>query len=499
MVNLNSFARTSLVAGIFTLFLIKDVATAQSTGTKLNSFQKCLVEAVNADQARVQFPNEPDYASKDVRPYNLNFQFTPAAIMYPSTSLEVAAIVSCASKNNVKVQARSGGHDMTNKALGHSDGNLVVDMKNFRKVEVKGTTGIATIGPGNTLKTLVEGLHTQGARYMPHGSSPSVGIGGHATVGGLGYHSRILGATLDVMTEAEIVIANGSIIRASKDKNSDLFWALRGAGASFGIVTEFKFQTSPEPKEVIDFTYTISSKDIATLTNSFKAYHKIISNKTLEPKLSTVCVVQKNAVIISGSFFGSEAEYSNFDLGRQIPSITNKTVTARLSWSAHMRNSFTFVDSVFPANVYFDAKDTAITYKQLPSNDTIDELFKHLQTGESGSDQWFALMDFYGGAVNQKSSDASAFPHRDVAYFFSVYAASKGETSQTIKSFVDRAILTIQGNQADKFLSYAGISNMRTNKPQQKYWGTNLPRLETLKARFDPSDLFSSPQGVKPA
>lgn len=372
-------------------------------------------------------------------------------------------------------------------------------MKTFKKVEVQASNGIATVGPGNTLKILVEGLHAQGARFMPYGSSSSMGIGGHATVGGLGCHSRMDGAAVDVMAEAQIVIANGSIIRASKNENSDLFWAIRGAGASFGIMTEFKFQPKPEPKEVIDFTYTISSEDTAALANSFKVYHKIIGDKDLEPRLSAVAVVQKNGLIISGSFFGSEADYSKMDLGRLIPGITNRTVTPRISWSEHMRNSFTFVDAVFPANVYFDAKDTAVTYQQLPSNDTIDKLFKHVQSGDVGSDQWFVLMDLYGGAVNKKSGDASAFPHRDLAYFFSIYVTSKAATSQTTKDFVDRAVLTIQNNQPEKFLSYVGYSNLRIKKPQEKDWGKNLPRLQTIKTRFDPSSVFSTPQGVQKA
>lgn len=176
-------------------------------------------------------------------------------------------------------------------------------------------------------------------------------IGG---IGGLSYHSRMHGAAVNIMTEAQIVIANGSILYESKDEDSDLFWAIRSAGASFGIVTEFKVQTKPEAKEVIDFTYTISS-DTAIFATSFKVYHKTIGDKNPEPRLSAVAVVQKHGLIIYGSFFGSEADYSKMNLGRLIPGITNRTVTPRISRYDHMRNSFAFVDAVFPANVYCQA------------------------------------------------------------------------------------------------------------------------------------------------
>lgn len=102
----------SLAKMMFLVLLHPNRAYAQSAG-----IQACLEEAVSKDASRARFPSEPDYASKHVRPYNLNFQHTPAAVMYPNSSTEVAAIVNCASKNHVRVQARGGGHDLTNKGM----------------------------------------------------------------------------------------------------------------------------------------------------------------------------------------------------------------------------------------------------------------------------------------------------------------------------------------------------------------------------------------------
>ncbi|KAH6999602.1 hypothetical protein EDB80DRAFT_754173 [Ilyonectria destructans] len=409
------------------------MSNTQFTERKLNPLQTCLVDAVHGISTLRTIPERAKLPSNDIRPYNFNVQYR-----------------------------------QPHSSLGGSSGNLVVDMKNFKKVEVQASNGIATVGPGNTLKTLVEGLYAQEARFMLHGSLAAM-------------------PRLAASATTLIVIANGSILYESKDENSDLFWAIRSAGASFGIVTEFKFQTKPEAKEVIDFTYSISS-DTAIFANSFKVYHKTIGDKNLEPRLSAVAVVQNNGLIISGSFFGSEADYSKMNFGRLIPGITNRTVTPRISRYEHMRNSFAFVDDVFPAN-------------QLPFN-TIDKLFKHVQSGDAGSEQWFALMDLYGGSVNKRSGDASAFPHRDLAYFVSIYVTSKAATPQTTKDFVNRAILTIQNNQPEKFLSYVGYSNLRINKLQEKYWGKNLPRFQNIKTRFDPLSVFSTlrcPKGTKKA
>ncbi|RSL91453.1 hypothetical protein CDV31_015470 [Fusarium ambrosium] len=462
------------------------------------SLKDCLLTSVNGQTERARFSGDTGYQSNDVRPYNLNFPYDPFAILYPTDASEVSDIVVCASKYNRKVQARSGGHDYTNKGIGGNDGAVVVDLKNINHVQVD-SSGVGKVGAGNRLKDICEKLHSAGKRYMPHGSSPTVGIGGHATVGGLGLHSRLLGTSLDVMTAAEVVLANGTVVTASKKHHSDIFWAIRGAGASFGIVTNFYFQTSPEPEEVINFSFTVASEDPVKLSNAFKAYHEITTAKSLDPRLSSVAIIGKGSVLISGVFFGIESDYQAYNFSNRIPGITEQSTTTGLSWMGHMNRTFDSISNIFPEQSYFYAKDTAIAYSSLPSNDSIDAVFEHLQNSNSGSKSWFVLVDLYGGAVSDVSSDAAAFPHRDLAYFFALYAQTESETSQTAHEFTDKAVLLYQGGQPEKYLSYAGYTNLRIEgSAQRKYWGDNLARLEKIKCVVDPKDIFSTPQGVKP-
>lgn len=387
----------------------------------------------------------------------------------------------------------------TNPAgIGGNDGAVVVDLKNINHVQVD-SSGVAKIGAGNRLRDVCEKLHAAGSRYMPHGSSPTVGIGGHATVGGLGLHTRLLGTSLDVMTSAEIVLADGTVVTASKTQHPDIFWALRGAGGSFGIVTSFSFQTYPEPEEVVNFGFSVSSEDTAQLSNAFKAYHGIITDKSLDPRFSSAVIISKGSVLFSGAFFGTEADYKALDVESRIPGITERSVVTGLSWMGHMNRTFDSITSIFPEQSYFYAKDTAISYSTLPSNASIDSVFEHLQNADSGSKTWFVLVDVYGGAVNDVSSDTTAFPHRDLAYFFALYAQTESETSQTAHEFADQAVLIYQGGQPEKYLSYAGSTNLRIEgSAQRKYWGKNLARLEKIKTAVDPKDVFSTPQSVKP-
>ncbi|KAJ4264214.1 hypothetical protein NW762_005408 [Fusarium torreyae] len=462
------------------------------------SLQQCLLSAVGGEAVRVRVPSDAGFESDHVRPYNLNYPWAPAAVTYPTEASEVAKIVICASEHGRNVQARSGGHDYTNKCIGGGNGAVVIDVKNLNKVQVD-SGGIATIGSGNRLRDVAEKLHANGKRFMPHGSSPTVGIGGHAIVGGLGLHSRLLGTSMDVMTGAEVVLANGTIVFASETENSDLYWAIRGAGASFGIVTSFKFQTKPEPENVVNFSYTVSSTNPAKLSAAFKAYHHITSNRNLDRRLSSAVIISKDTLIISGAFFGPNSDYAALDFGSQIPGVTNQTFKTDLSWMSHMDGTFKSIEAIFPEQSYFYAKDTAIAYFALPSNKTIDAVFEHLASAEPGTDNWFVLIDLYGGAANRAETKAMSYPHRNLAYFFTLYATSESETTSATHKFAERAVLTIQDNKPERFLSYAGYTNRRIRgNAQKKYWGDNLPRLESIKAAIDPEDLFSTPQGVKP-
>lgn len=373
----------------------------------------------------------------------------------------------------------------------------MVDLMHLSDVQVN-PTGLARVGPGNKLKDIAEKLHAAGGRYMPHGSSPTVGIGGHATVGGLGLHSRLEGTTLDALQEAEVVLANGTVARTSSTEHPDLFWAIRGAGASFGIVTQFTFQTKPEPKEILNFGFIVESTSPASLSASFKAYHQITNAIDLDRRFSAAVVISKDQLQINGAFFGPESDFNRIDLEARIPGITKRTVVAGLKWMEHMNRTFESIASIFPAQSYFGAQDTCITRSTLPSNTSIDNMFQHIQTADAGTNRWFVLVDLYGGAVDDVAVDATSLPHREMSYFFTPYAITDSPTNETTRTFIEKAVLEMQGNEPEKYLSYAGYTSLASGfEPQSKYWGPNLARLQKIKASVDPNDVYSTPYGVK--
>lgn len=357
--------------------------------------------------------------------------------------------------------------------LGGADDAIVVDLKHFNHLSVDKTTGIATVGPGNLLKDLVEGLNNAG-RFMPHGSSPTVGIGGLIAVGGIGYTSRENGLSIDVMQEVEVILANGTVTRATKMTNSDLFWSMSGAGASFGIATEFKFQTKPMLKELTTFSYNYSTTDKALLARAMKAFNKLASEKSTSRKVSGSGNLAKNSFYVSGVFLGHKKDFDALSLDKHFPFGAEKTVRGGISWIDYMNGLFRGASNV-PGQAYSYAKDLAVGGRNVSSDFAVERFVDHVQTADSGAVYWSYLFDWYGGAVNAQ------------------------ETSEKTMNFIDDGILALQNNKPANYLHYAGVPNLRLGgKAQEKYWGSNLPRLEKIKAAVDPDDLFSTTQNVKP-
>jgi FAD/FMN-containing dehydrogenase len=186
----------------------------------------------------VLLPGEPDY--DDVRKvWNGNIDRRPAAIMRCTTPEDVAAAIAFGRARGLEISVRGGGHNYSGNAV--VDDGLMIDLGLMRQVNVDADAKRATAGGGATWADLdgatqAHGLATVGG-FVSH-----TGIGGLTLGGGMGWLSKKLGLTVDNLISAHVVTADGAILRASADENPDLFWALRGGGGNFGVVTEFEYQ-----------------------------------------------------------------------------------------------------------------------------------------------------------------------------------------------------------------------------------------------------------------
>lgn len=174
--------------------------------------------------------------------YNAMIDRRPAAIARCRTPRDVAAAIGFARDHDVLLAVRGGGHN--GGGLGTCDDGLVIDLKDLDSIEVDAGARTVTVGGGCTWSQVDAATHAAGMA-TPSGIVSSTGVGGLTLGGGIGHLSRSCGLTIDNLLEAEVVLADGTVTRASADENADLFWALRGGGGNFGVVTSFRFRLHP--------------------------------------------------------------------------------------------------------------------------------------------------------------------------------------------------------------------------------------------------------------
>ncbi|KAF8804100.1 FAD-binding domain-containing protein [Phlegmacium glaucopus] len=446
------------------------------------------LDAVFPDASLRTFPQDIDYFLK-INAYNLDYPVYPAAIVRPKTVEEVAAAVQCAVKAGVKVQPRSGGHSFANYSLGGVDGALVVDLVHFQKFEMDRTTWRATIGAGTLLADVTKRLHDAGGRAIAHGTCPQVGP-----------LSRQWGSTLDHVREVEVVLADGTITRANETLNPDLFFAIRGAAASFGIVTEFVFETHPEPASTIRYSYTFTFGDHKDFAKTFAKWQSFISTPDLDRKLATTITLTPVGMVISGTYFGTRAEYDALNIETYLAAeslvkvdVIDDWIGAVLNWA---QEEILQLAGGIP--VAFYSKSLTFTPETLIPVAGIDALFKYIEEARKGIVIWFVIFDLEAGAVNDVPLHASAYAHRDTLFYIQTYAFGLGKISQTSHDFLtginDTIIKAMPGVD---FGAYAGYVDKYLTNGQHQYWGSNYPKLQQIKAKLDPQDVFWNPQSVR--
>ncbi len=191
-------------------------------------------------------PADPDYAETR-KVYNAMIDKKPLAIARCADVADVIACVNFVRENELLLAVRGGGHNAG--GLGIADDALVIDLSPIKYTRVDSTAGTVTVGGGCTWGDVDHATHAFGMA-VPSGIISTTGVGGLTLGGGIGHLTRKCGLTIDNLLSADVVLADGRFVKASADQNPDLFWALRGGGGNFGVVTAFTFRLHK-----IDFVY----------------------------------------------------------------------------------------------------------------------------------------------------------------------------------------------------------------------------------------------------
>ena len=200
------------------------------------------VEGLARDvKGRIVQPADADYdASRAL--YNAMIDKRPAAIAYCTDEADVAAALCYGIENGLRIAVRGGGHN--GGGLGSVDDGLVIDLSQLNGISVDPGARMARAGGGALLKDLVEATHRHGLT-APVGIIGTTGVGGLTLGGGVGHLSRGFGLTIDNLVAATVVLADGSVVQTDAEREPDLFWAIRGGGGNFGVVTSFSFRCHP--------------------------------------------------------------------------------------------------------------------------------------------------------------------------------------------------------------------------------------------------------------
>ena len=195
-------------------------------------------EFSNQIRGEIILPDHENYDDSR-KVYNGMIDKKPSMIVKCVDVADVISSVNYGRMNKLLVAVRGGGHN--GGGLGICDDGMVIDLSGLKSVRVNLSDQTVRVGGGNVWGEVDHATHAFGLA-VPAGIISSTGVGGLTLGGGVGHLSRKFGLTIDNLLEADMVLANGSFVTVNDQQNSDLFWAIRGGGGNFGIVTSFKFK-----------------------------------------------------------------------------------------------------------------------------------------------------------------------------------------------------------------------------------------------------------------
>lgn len=440
--------------------------TGSSPPPAPSAFSACIA----SKNVPVSYSTSASY-SQLAQPFNLRLAYSPAAIILPTTQQQVANAVTCAAQNNLKVQAKSGGHSYGSFSSGGKNGSVVIDLENFQGISVD-ANGVASVGGGVRLGNLALGIYNQSSRALSHGTCPGVGIGGHFTHGGYGYSARNWGLALDSIIGLDVVLANGTAIHTTSTAYPDLFYALRGAADSFGIVTTFYLQTQKAPTSVVYWQFPFSGllKNPTAATNAMLHIQDWAQNASVvNRQLGGMGVYMDvdGTFKVSGIYFGDITTFSTKiqpELLRSLPTPVNPTVKT-YSWidSLHQLAGESLQQPTSGYNEHDDffAKSLVVPQSSPLTSAGLTSYFNYISKNLNNGLAWFSIINLYGGAdsqINAIPSSSASYADRSSLWVIQNYGWSNNHAAPfptTIQPFISGLSNSLTSAQTQtKFTAY---------------------------------------------
>jgi len=419
------------------------------------------------------------------RLYNAAVDVKPGAIAYCQSVADVQATVAFAREQKLRLAVRSGGCSPT--GFSTTDG-LVLDVSRIRSIELASDKKSVRVGAGAVLKSVYEALVPQGV-VIPAGECLMVGIAGLTLGGGLSLLGRSLGLTCDSLIAAEIVTAAGEVLTVHDDSHCDLFWALRGAGAgNFGVVTSLTFTVHPIPQKLLCGTV------VWPLDQAAEVLHEALDHfgNGAPDELNSVFGLfteKGERKLLAMPVYNGDPEAGREAMAR----ITGLGRPATVD--VEPRSFLEFLEGDFHPT----GEAVYEYWKSGFADEPLDlATWKRIVEGFAASpaDEAMIGVELCGGAINRVDRDASAYVHRDQCYLFSIFAdSSAAEGFAAAKAWADQLYrLAAPSLSPARYQNYPDPS---LDFYEQAYYGLHTPRLQEVKARYDPDLLFRYEQSLR--
>jgi FAD/FMN-containing dehydrogenase len=418
----------------------------------------------------------------------------PALIVECAGAADVIAALDLARDRGLGITVRGGGHSVAGKAV--ADGAVLIDLSAMNSVSVDPSSRLARVGAGATWggvdrETQAFGLAVTG------GVDSRTGVGGLTLGGGVGYLARSFGLTVDHLTSADVVLADGRMIMASEEENPDLFWALRGGGGNFGIVTNFSFRLNALGPQVMTAQVFHEMDDAEVALRHYRDFQLAapdeVSCYALFVNVPPVDVFPsdrhgRTALALVACHSGP-LEQGELDLA---PLSTfgdpMLAVLAPMPY-ATLQSSFN-AGAPSGGRYYWKAQ-----YLEVLSDEAISTLVSQVDPLPGAFSNIF--IEPMGGAISRLSPTATAFPHRNAVFGMGISSGREHPEDD------GRAIeWTRQLHRSmEQFSSNAVYSNYVDHDESDRVeavYGQNLKRLQHVKMMYDPDNVFDANQNIVP-
>jgi len=419
------------------------------------------------------------------RIWNASIDKHPGMIARCANRNDVARAVKFARAHNVLASVRSGGHNVGGRAL--CDDGIVIDLSAMNRVSVEADARKVHVQGGALLDDVDRATHPHGLA-VPAGVVPKTGIAGLTLGGGVGWLVRKYGMSIDNLLGCEVVTAQGEIVTADAGTNPDLFWALRGGGGNFGIVTAFTFRAQPVSMVLGGLILWPRSEARAVL----RMYRDFIPGAPEELTAYAGMVSTPDGVPVAGllaCWCGDIAE------GERVLEPLRKFGTPLIDAIQPMPFPAmqAIVGNSFPDNMQNYWKSS---FLKALSDDAIDTLVA--QAALMKSPLSGLLVEYYGGAASRVGHADTAFAQRSGLYNVGITGQwpDPAENDQHI-GWVRSAFDALQPySNGDYLLNFSSEEVLDRTKAA---FGDNYARLAQVKAKYDPTNFFSINQNIKPA